>query len=123
VKKGEGQVGFRKAAGYTAKETLELEERIRALALSKTVSEVAAELGWHRSRVQDWRKRLLIQFRKGTGGRKKKPAPRGLHPAGRPPGVAYDAVPPVEYCRDCGAPVSNWDEHFARMGHRRPLTA
>lgn len=27
--------------------------------------------------------------------------------------------PPLEYCPECGAPVSNWEEHHQRMGHRR----
>lgn len=26
----------------------------------------------------------------------------------------------VEYCTQCFAPVSNWSEHFERIGHRRP---
>ena len=25
----------------------------------------------------------------------------------------------IEYCQQCGAPVSNWEKHFERMGHRR----
>jgi hypothetical protein len=26
----------------------------------------------------------------------------------------------IEYCPTCHSPVSNWQEHFDRMGHRRP---
>lgn len=33
------------------------------------------------------------------------------------------SVSRIEWCGDCGAPVSNWDEHYERMGHRRPWTA
>jgi hypothetical protein len=25
----------------------------------------------------------------------------------------------IEYCSQCGAPVSNWEQHYERMGHRR----
>ena len=28
--------------------------------------------------------------------------------------------PQLEYCPTCHAPVSNWQEHYKRMGHRRP---
>ncbi len=27
----------------------------------------------------------------------------------------------IEWCPQCFAPVSNWTEHFERMGHRRPV--
>jgi len=26
----------------------------------------------------------------------------------------------IEWCKECGAPVSNWQQHFERVGHRRP---
>jgi hypothetical protein len=26
----------------------------------------------------------------------------------------------VEWCPECFAPVSNWNEHYQRLGHRRP---
>lgn len=29
----------------------------------------------------------------------------------------------LEWCSQCHAPVSNWQEHFERMGHRRPVAA
>jgi hypothetical protein len=29
----------------------------------------------------------------------------------------------IEWCPQCHAPVSNWQEHHARMGHRRPVAA
>jgi hypothetical protein len=29
----------------------------------------------------------------------------------------------IEWCPQCRAPVSNWQEHYERMGHRRPVAA
>lgn len=29
----------------------------------------------------------------------------------------------VEYCPQCRAPVSDWQGHYERMGHRRPVAA
>jgi hypothetical protein len=26
----------------------------------------------------------------------------------------------IEWCPRCGSPVSNWQEHFERLGHKRP---
>lgn len=31
----------------------------------------------------------------------------------------YIKVARVEWCPKCHAPVSNWQEHYERMGHRR----
>jgi AraC-like DNA-binding protein len=41
-------------------------------------------------------------------------APRRRRP--RPEFVAQ-----LEWCKQCGAAVSNWQQHFERMGHRRPV--
>jgi hypothetical protein len=37
--------------------------------------------------------------------------------------VRREVVSRIEYCRECGAPVSNWEQHFERLGHRRPWAA
>lgn len=30
------------------------------------------------------------------------------------------AIGTIEWCGQCGSPVSNWTEHADRLGHRRP---
>lgn len=48
----------------------------------------------------------------------KEPAPKPIRLVSRPAKSVYR--PALEYCSQCHAPVSNWGEHFERMGHRRP---
>ncbi|MFP5277013.1 MAG: hypothetical protein ACLGPM_07850 [Acidobacteriota bacterium] len=38
----------------------------------------------------------------------------------REPVAVARAVSRLEWCSQCHAPVSNWSQHFERMGHRRP---
>jgi hypothetical protein len=52
-----------------------------------------------------------------TVEQKPKPKP-GRKPARRAPCESR-----LEWCPQCYAPVSNWQEHFERMGHRRSVAA
>lgn len=47
--------------------------------------------------------------------RYEKTAPIALAPARKQPEVSC-----LENCPQCRAPVSNWAQHYERMGHRRP---
>ena len=113
-------------------------ERLRSLAPEKTLRELAAELG---------RSPRAVRSKLAALGLKcaHQPRPR-REPAATPQPVrvrvvrlpkektASIAAPRrirprrievsrIEYCPRCHAPVSNWGEHFERMGHRRTVAA
>jgi hypothetical protein len=112
--------------GYWAPEA---EARLRALAPTHTPTQASVALGrTDRSvrikaakmglRMRDGRMRLGSAARaRGPAKRQKVAKPIELVRA-RPKPVAQE-VPCIEFCPECHAPVSNWAQHYERMGHRR----
>lgn len=125
------------------------EARIRELAATHTAREVAAVLGWNHWRVRDWARRmggvkfngtarpetrklaLAPEPEKSARARPRENNGTAGHPWKTPrreapqtlSGERFLQQSVIEWCPECFAPVSNWQEHHERMGHARPMTA
>lgn len=118
-------------------------DALRAMDGKATLAVAAAELGRPRDTVS--RKAHLMQVcllpskRLGRARASKPAARRGSEPAKvrlrKPPALKPEKKKPaialaparkqpevscLENCPQCRAPVSNWAQHYERMGHRRP---
>jgi hypothetical protein len=82
-----------------------------------TVAEAAVKLGRTEKAVRWKAQQLGLTLRREVFVRAKRVRRES---SGKPPLRAAERHRTcIEWCPECYAPVSNWQEHFERMGHRR----
>lgn len=117
----EGGVRFDSGRNWSAEEVARLKE----LAPTNRLEALAAVLGRTVAAVRAKARSLGLRYvaRVWTpGGRKSRTRTRSGRPATRPRVLSVERCC-IEYCPQCSAPVSNWQQHFERMGHRRPTSS
>ncbi len=115
IRKKARQLGikFIASAGWTPEQI----DRVKNAPPSLTARELAKEIGKSLAAVHHKRHKLGITGVPGSRRPKSEPA-RKVHAT--PIQIIRVTERTIDYCPQCHAPVSNWSQHYERMGHIEP---
>ncbi len=97
-------------------------ETLTRLCGDKTAKEIAAILGRNEDNIHKQASRMGMSFKERRSCKISAPRPRArdrrVHAS--PVQVIRVFERELAYCPQCHAPVSNWSQHYERMGHIEP---